>query len=145
MNSNFETKMAEIFDVIPSSNQELLPAETKSNLPVASNIDMDLDNDLVDAYEQTKSNLQELIETGKESMEEMLRIAKESEHPRAFEVYGTLLKTMVDANKELLSVQKQMREMDKNNGGGGDTVIDKAIFVGSTSELAKIIKGEGNR
>ena len=144
MNSNFETKMAEIFDVIPTNKQEVLPAESK--LPVvASNINIDLENDLVDAYEQTKNNLQELIDTGKDSMEEMLRIAKESEHPRAFEVFGALMKTLVEANKELLSVQKQMREMDKNNGGGGDTVIDKAIFVGSTSELAKIIKGEGNR
>ena len=139
--SKFETKMQEIFDVVPSVKQEILPA-IKEVKP--SNTNIDLENDLVDAYDQTRLNLQELIDNGKDSMEEMLRIAKESEHPRAFEVYGTLMKTMVDANKELLAVQKQMREMDKNNAKSGDTVIDKAIFVGSTSELNALIKGERN-
>ena len=49
---------------------------------------------------------------------------------------------MVDANKELLNVQKQMRDMDKNAKKDGDTKIDKAIFVGSTAELSKLLKGK---
>ena len=52
-----------------------------------------------------------------------------------------MLKNIVGANKELLAVQKQMRDMDKNAKNSGGTTIDKAIFVGSTSELAKLIKG----
>jgi len=70
-------------------------------------------------------------------MEEILNIAKAGQHPRAFEVYGTLLKNMVDANKELLNIQKTMRDMDKKKEG--DTKIDKAIFVGSTAELNKFL------
>jgi hypothetical protein len=77
-----------------------------------------------------------------QAMEETLQIAKAGQHPRAFEVYGTLLKNVVDANKELLAVQKQMREMNKQNQPSGATHIDKAIFVGSTSELNKLIKGK---
>jgi hypothetical protein len=56
-------------------------------------------------------------------------------------VYATLLKNVVDANKELLNIQKQMRDMDGKKKEG-DTKIDKAIFVGSTAELNKLIKGK---
>ena len=95
--------------------------------------------DLNDAYQQSKENLQEIIDQGKEAMDEILTIAKAGQHPRAFEVYGTLLKNMVDANKELLSIQKQMREMEGKKKEG-DTIIDKAVFVGSAAELNKLLK-----
>jgi hypothetical protein len=104
---------------------------------------MNLESDLTDAYQQTKDNLQDLIDQGKEAMEEILEIAKQGQHPRAFEVYGTLLKNVVDANKELLAVQKQMREMDSKKKDSG-TTIDKAIFVGSTQELNKLLKGKSD-
>ena len=83
-----------------------------------------------------------LIEGGKDALDELRQIASAGQHPRAFEVYATLLKNMVDANKELLNVQKQMRDMDKNAKKDGDTKIDKAIFVGSTAELSKLLKGK---
>ena len=68
------------------------------------------------------------------------QIAKAGQHPRAFEVYGGILKNLVDANKELLGMQKQMRDMDKSRVKEGNTNIDKAIFVGSTAELSKFLK-----
>jgi hypothetical protein len=98
--------------------------------------------DLTDAYQQSKENLQAIIDQGKEAMEEILQIAKVGQHPRAFEVYGTILKNMVDANKELLAIQKQMRDMDPKSKSESNTTIDKAIFVGSTSELSKLLKGK---
>lgn len=139
--SNFEKSMEQIFDVAPIQKiQELVPADKPETLPAVSPEDLKVD--LADAYEQTKSNLQDLIDQGKEAMNEILQIAKDGQHPRAFEVYGTLLKNVVDANKELLAVQKQMRDMDGKKSGGNGTNIDKAIFVGSTSELSKLIKGK---
>ena len=98
-------------------------------------------SDLVDAYEQSKSNLQDLIDNGKDAMEELRQIASAGQHPRAFEVYATLLKNMVEANDRLLKMQKEMREMDgkKNNA---DTKINNALFVGSTAELSKFLKGK---
>ena len=87
------------------------------------------------------ANLQDLIDNGKDAMDELRQIASAGQHPRAFEVYATLLKNMVDANKELLNVQKQMRDMDGKKKEG-DTRIDKAIFVGSTAELSKLVKGK---
>lgn len=136
--NNFDKNMEQIFDVTPSKvtedKKELLPTLPKTE-------DVDLKQDLADAYEQTKENLQDLIDQGKDAMEEILQIAKAGQHPRAFEVYGTLLKNVVDANKELLAVQKQMRNMDGPKKEG-DTKIDKAIFVGSTMELNKLLKGK---
>jgi hypothetical protein len=137
--NTFDKNMEKIFDVTPvepvQPAQPLVPVE---NNPVDK---LDLKQDLVDSYEQTKSNLQDLIDNGKDAMEELRQIASAGQHPRAFEVYATLLKNVVDANKELLNVQKQMRDMDVKKKDG-DTRIDKAIFVGSTAELSKLIKGK---
>ena len=136
--SDFDKNMEKIFDVTPVEQEAkpLVPTEPKS--PVDS---LDLKQDLVDSYEQTKANLQDLIDSGKDAMEELRQIASSGQHPRAFEVYATLLKNVVDANKELLNVQKQMRDMDGKKKDG-DTKIDKAIFIGSTAELSKLVKGK---
>ena len=137
--NTFDKNMEKIFDVTPVEPVE--PA--KPLVPIENNpVDkLDLKQDLVDSYEQTKSNLQDLIDSGKDAMEELRQIASAGQHPRAFEVYATLLKNMVDANKELLNVQKQMRDMDGKKKEG-DTRIDKAIFVGTTAELSKLVKGK---
>jgi len=138
--TDLNKNLSEIFDVTP------IPIEEKkeSKLPVVSAKyeEADLSQDLTDAYQQSKENLQGIIDQGKEAMEEILQVAKAGQHPRAFEVYGTLLKNMVDANKELLAIQKQMREMDGKSKETTNTTIDKAIFVGSTSELSKLLKGK---
>jgi len=141
--NTFEKNMEQIFDVAPKPET---PVVVKKETPISSvsTIDSNLEEDLTDAYEQTKTNLQDLIDQGKDAMEEILQIAKAGQHPRAFEVYGTLLKNVVDANKELLAVQKQMREMNKQSQASGSTHIDNAIFVGSTSELNKLIKGKND-
>jgi hypothetical protein len=137
--SKFEKNMDEIFGIesVPETpkktNTEIVPK--KSTLPI------NVEDDLSDDYQQSRENLQDIIDQGKEAMEDILRIARESEHPRAFEVYGTLLKNMVDANKELLNIQKHMRDMNGKKEVN-NTTIDKAIFVGSTSELSKLLKSK---
>ena len=142
--SNIEKTMEQIFDVEPFNGNPNIDQDKRVTVfpPVNTPIEPDLKSDLVDAYEQSKDNLQELIDNGKEAMEELLAIAKEGQHPRAYEVYGTLLKNMVDANKELLNVQKQMRDMDGKKNEGGTKIDKAAIFVGSTAELSKLIKGK---
>ena len=138
--NTFDKNMEKIFDVTPV--EPVQPA--KPLVPVERNpVDkLDLKQDLVDSYEQTKSNLQDLIDNGKDAMDELRQIASAGQHPRAFEVYATLLKNMVDANKELLNVQKQMRDMDGKKDQGGTKIDKAAIFVGSTAELNKLIKGK---
>jgi Terminase DNA packaging enzyme len=138
--STFDKNMEKIFDVAPVEQPEKKSLVTSAPKTTEG---PDLTGDLNDAYQQTKDNLQDLIDQGKDAMEEILQVAKAGQHPRAFEVYATLLKNVVDANKELLAVQKQMRTMDGKQVG--DTKIDKAaIFVGTTEELNKMLKG-GNQ
>jgi uncharacterized protein YicC (UPF0701 family) len=137
--NDFEKKMSEVFDITPVEKMEATPVEKKDLVPVNPET---LNDDLGDAYQQSKENLQELIDQGKEAMDEILQIAKVGQHPRAFEVYGTLLKNVVDANKELLAIQKQMRDMSGNKKNEQNTTIDKAIFIGSTAELNRLIKGK---
>jgi hypothetical protein len=133
--------LSNIFDVTPIEEvkKEKLPTvSAKYNKP-------DIESDLTDAYQQSRENLQGIIDQGQEAMHEILEIAKAGQHPRAFEVYGGLLKNMVDANKELLSIQKQMREMDNTKKETNNTTIDKAIFVGSTADLGKLLKDNGHK
>ena len=144
--NNFDKNMSEIFDIDPISdpiNDD--PEVQKVVLPPAplNPGEPDLKTDLNDAYKTSKDNLVDFIEQGKDAMEELLQIAKAGQHPRAFEVFATLLKNMTDANDKLLDMQKKMREMDgKKASSSGDTKIDKAIFVGSTAELNKLIKNK---
>lgn len=141
--STLEKSMESIFDLPPLTKSDNPIQETNSKLPISLPVsESDLNNDLKDAYEQTKDNLQDLIDQGKDAMEEILQIAKEGQHPRAFEVYGSLLKNVVGANKELLNVQKQMREMENAGKKSGPTNIDKAVFVGTPSDLNKLLRGE---
>jgi uncharacterized protein YicC (UPF0701 family) len=142
--SKFEKNMEQIFDIAPSEaifEPSIKESKSKS-LSVKTSDNSSMEQDLADAYQQSKDNLQGIIDQGKYAMEEILEIAKQSQHPRSFEVYGTLLKNVVDANKELLNIQKQMREMDGKKQETTRTTIDKAIFVGSTSELSKLLKNK---
>jgi hypothetical protein len=137
--SKFDESMANILDVKPLANTTVVVPEVKKQLPATQQLN--LEDDLTDAYNQSKDNLQDIIDQGKEAMDEILQIAKAGQHPRAFEVFGGILKNVVEANKELIAMQKQMRDMDKKNESN-QTNIDKAIFVGSTAELSKFIQGK---
>jgi hypothetical protein len=140
--NNFEKSIAEVFDVTPTT-PITIETKKKETLPAVDNEkEQELQQDLTDAYAQSKENLQGIIDQGKEAMGEILEIAKAGQHPRAFEVYGTLLKNMVDANKELLTIQKQIRELEGIKKESTGTNIDKAIFIGSTSELSKLLRSK---
>jgi len=139
MTTQFNKKMEKLFDV-PSSVlyddselQEYLPADSDQELTAL------LDHDLKQDYEKTRNKLDSLIEKGTDAIDSMLSIARESEKARDFEVAGNMIKTIVDASKDLLEVQKKMREMTGKKDSG-TTNIKNAVFVGSTTELLKAMK-----
>ena len=136
--SKLENSMEDIFDLKP-----LDEVPQSKSVTVLSAKEPNLKTDLNVAYNETQKNLLNIIDQGSEAMESILQIAKEGQHPRAFEVYSGLLKNVVDANKELLNIQKQMRDMDGVKKETNNTNIDKAIFVGSTAELNKLLKDNG--
>lgn len=136
--NTMDKNLSEIFDVSPLNEKK-----PKTEVVTTHYNEPNMDEDLTDAYQQSKENLQSIIDSGKDAMEEILQIAKAGQHPRAFEVYGGILKNMVDANKELLAIQKQIRSMDDSKKESkSQTNIDKAIFVGSTTELQKLLKNK---
>lgn len=137
--NTFDKNMEKIFDVTPVETKEQpLVVQKEESSPVET---LELKQDLVDAYDQTKTNLQDLIDTGKDGLEEILQIAKAGQHPRAFEVFATLLKNVGELNDKLMDNQKKIRDVSGKKESVGDTKIDKAIFVGSTAELSKFLKG----
>jgi hypothetical protein len=137
--NNIDKNLSEVFDVTPIGEPE--PPPKKQPL-TTSYKQPDMDSDLTDAYQQSKENLQGIIDQGQEAMYEILEIAKAGQHPRAFEVYATLLKNMTEANDRLLKIQKEMRDISGIKKEATTTNIDKAIFVGSTSELSKLLKSK---
>ena len=91
-------------------------------------------------YEYTRGNLYSLIEKGQEAINGILELAQESEMPRAYEVAGQLIKNVADATDKLMDLQKKLKELDENKSSKGPTNVTNALFVGSTAELAKLLK-----
>ena len=105
--------------------------------PVKKELSPDAEND----YKYARENIHDAIDKGSEALDYLLELAKQSEHPRAFEVVSTLTKTLVDANKDLLNIQKQIKELNKEERSDPQNVTN-ALFVGSTADLQKMLKGD---
>jgi hypothetical protein len=89
-------------------------------------------------FDKARANITRLIAAGEEAVEGILRLASESEQPRAYEVASTLIKTMVEANKDLIDIHKKKKEIDKEEYDGPKTQVqNNTLFVGSTKELQK--------
>ena len=90
-------------------------------------------------FEYARENLYKVSELGNKALESMIDIAQSSEHPRAFEVLGTLMKQMTDAQKDLLTLREKQNRITGKSQKGPDKVTN-ALFVGSTAELQKLLK-----
>ena len=100
----------------------------------------------VEDFELTRGNIKEIIGKGREALDGIMELAKASEHPRVYEVVGQLIKTLVDANKDLMALHKQNKELNKRDENDPEIKnVTNAIFVGSTAELQKIIRGKGSQ
>ena len=91
-------------------------------------------------YEYARGNLISIIEKGNEALDGILDVAQQSQQSRAFEVVATLVKTLADANKDLLVLQKSQKDIDNMDGPQTPQTINNNLFVGSTAELQKLIK-----
>lgn len=90
-------------------------------------------------YDYARENFYNIIETGTDALHQMLDVAKASEHPRAYEVVSTLMKTLVDANKDLVSMsEKKSKNAPKDSEE--KSITNNNVFVGSTADLQKMIK-----
>ena len=99
-----------------------------------------LTDDVSKDYDYTRGNLYSLIEKGQEAINGIMEVAGESASPRAYEVAGQLIKSVADSTDKLMDLQKKVKEIDEDNPKTQNTVTNNALFVGSTSELSKMLK-----
>ena len=98
--------------------------------------------DISKDYEYTRANLYSLIEKGQEPINGIMELAGEGGSPRAYEVAGQLIKSVADTTDKLIDLQKKLKDVEEDvgNNKGPNTVTNNAVFVGSTSELQKLLK-----
>ena len=132
MKKTVDEKLNDIFDIVPSVQQEIVAKEV-----VVPTNDATVDDD----YEYARKNLRTLIDNGKDVMENLTFLAKEGESPRAYEVVGQLIKTLAETNKDLLNLAKAKKDIQqkKDEEQSNPTHVTNALFVGSTAELQKLI------
>ena len=99
------------------------------------NVSDDVEKD----YDYTRANLYSLIEKGQESLNGIMELAGESASPRAYEVAGQIIKSVADTTDKLMELQKKVKEVDEEKGKPTQ-VTNNAVFVGSTTELQKMLK-----
>ena len=97
-------------------------------------------DDVTKDYEYTRGNLYSIIEKGQEAINGILELAQESDQPRAYEVAGQLIKSVSDATDKLMDLQKKLKDVNAEEKDKGPSTVNNALFVGSTAELAKMLK-----
>jgi hypothetical protein len=125
--------LSEIFDVEPikeESKVETLPAVVEYADPVNADADF------------ARDNIRELVTQGNQAVNELMLIARDGQHPRAFEVLSGLMKNLADMNKDLLEIQKRKKDLAPKAESQNNLNIDKAVFVGSTAQLVKMLKNQ---
>ena len=99
-----------------------------------------LTDDVSKDYDYTRGNLYSLIEKGQEAINGIMEVAGETASPRAYEVAGQLIKSVADTTDKLADLHKKVKDIEADNPKTQNTVTNNALFVGSTSELSKMLK-----
>jgi hypothetical protein len=134
-------KMTKKFDKLNETfniDDNIIPVESETIIEKVDKISLVVD-DIKKDYDYTRGNLYSLIEKGQEAINGILELAQESEMPRAYEVAGQLIKNVGDITDKLLDLQKKVKDIEEDKPKG-PTTVNNALFVGSTAELAKLLK-----
>ena len=128
LNDTFNTDDGVEMDaIVKAENTELQKSQTR-----AENVEKD--------YDYTRGNLYSLIEKGQEAINGIMEVAGETASPRAYEVAGQLIKSVADTTDKLADLHKKVKDIEEDNPKKQSTVTNNALFVGSTSELSKMLK-----
>ena len=125
--------LSEIFDIEPIKETvqvETLPAVVEYADPINADAEF------------ARDNIRELVTQGNQAVNELMLIARDGQHPRAFEVLSGLMKNLADMNKDLLEIQKRKKDLAPKAEAQNNLNIDKAVFVGSTAQLVKMLKNQ---
>ena len=116
-------------------SEVVLPEVSAKPKKITSQVD-----DIKKDYDYTRGNLYSIIEKGQEAINGILELAQESDQPRAYEVAGQLIKSVSDATDKLMDLQKKLKDVGEDKKERGPSTVNNALFVGSTAELAKMLK-----
>jgi hypothetical protein len=134
MKKKINEKLSEVFDVEPIEIKDDTQLKQNEMIVVDTRNAVETDTDIA------RQNIKSLIDTGNKAVEELAVVARDSQHPRAYEVMAGLIKNMSELNKDLLHIQKTKKELLVTQEKPiGDVNVDKAVFVGSTAELMKLL------
>lgn len=117
--------------IVGTDSSQTLPMK-KTNVDHVDHIEKD--------YEYTRANLYSLIEKGQEAINGIMELASESDSPRAYEVAGQLIKSVADTTDKLADLQKKIKDLEEDTVKQTTNVTNNALFVGSTSDLSKLLK-----
>ena len=129
-------KFKSIDEALNISDGEIVPAE-KNVLKKEEKLKI---NEIEKDYEYTRANLYSIIEKGQEAINGIMEVAGESASPRAYEVAGQLIKSVADTTDKLMDLQKKIKDVNEDSPTKTNNVTNNALFVGSTSELSKMLK-----
>lgn len=122
--TNLENNMEEILN-LPQDSEPIVELPITLDVPDASA-----------DFETARENIHSIISKGRGALDDIIILARASDSARAYEVVSQMIKTLVDANKDLIHLHKQLKEVEDK---GGDTNIQNNLFVGNTAELQKMI------
>lgn len=126
--ANHDDKIAETLNLTPVDNKtEVVKVEPAD--------DQKLEND----FQYARENLYNIIERGTDALNGIVDLANQSQHPRSFEVVADLVRTLSGANKDLLDIQKKMRDLDPDKHK--PQKVENNLFIGSTKELTDLLDG----
>ena len=134
--SKIDDKLNEVLgiaEVDKTYENEVIPKKMNTEVMVPEDKDPDID------FETGRKNLYNLLDKGNEAIDGILNLAKEGEHPRAYEVAGQLIKTVSEVSQNLLDLQDKLKKV-KDIPDKGPKNVTNALFVGSTTELQKMLK-----
>jgi|TARA_B100000085_G_C18399103_1_gene453774 hypothetical protein len=132
--------MKENYDSIDkalNTESDIVEVKPKSKqIEVSRSKDVDIEKD----YNYSRANLYSLIEKGQEAINGIMEVAGEGGSPRAYEVAGQLIKSVADTTDKLIDLQKKLKDVEDESKKTTNNVTNNAVFVGSTSELQKMLK-----
>ena len=133
--SSIDDKLNEVLNITP----EVIEASEISTVKETKEMVVPIDKDAEIDFDTGRENLYKMLDKGHDAIDGILALAKEGEHPRAYEVAGQLIKTVADVSKDLMAMQEKLKKL-KEVPNTGPKSVTNALFVGSTTELTKLLK-----
>ena len=133
--SSIDDKLNEVLNITP----EVIEASEISTVEETKEMIVPIDKDAEIDFDTGRENLYKMLDKGNDAIDGILALAKEGEHPRAYEVAGQLIKTVADVSKDLMAMQEKLKKL-KEVPNQGPTSVTNALFVGSTTDLTKLLK-----